>query len=198
MDTSLKAGLRAMGAVATLSVVSTFGLLCFITYRMIFWKKYYSSTVSQNQNVVLVYNLLLGDLFQAVSFLTSFHWAESNSILAPTTACSAQAVLLTFGDLASGIFVFLIAVHTAISVLMGRAIPLRYLIAVIILCWLFTLFLTVLGPAIYGQAYFTATGAWVSRAIEREWKQSLTVTVLGQPIVRGCSSLVSLHLDLHL
>ncbi|GLI75750.1 hypothetical protein PoHVEF18_004013 [Penicillium ochrochloron] len=69
----------AMGVVAILSLTSTLGLLSFLTYRFIFWQRYYKRPLAQNQYVVLIYNLLLVDLQQAIAFLISLHWVSRGS-----------------------------------------------------------------------------------------------------------------------
>nr|CAG8993151.1 G protein-coupled receptor [Penicillium sclerotiorum] len=64
-----KRGLIAIAVLAFISLVSTFSLLCFFTYRFIFWKKYYKRYIGYNQYVVLMYNLALADFIQGLGFI---------------------------------------------------------------------------------------------------------------------------------
>ncbi len=169
-----RAGLHAISALATLSAVCTSGLLSFLLYRAIYWERYYTTTLTRNQNIVLLSNLLFADLIQAIGFLFSAYWVNIDSILAPTPACTAQGILLNLGDVASGSFVFLISIHTAVSVLRGPSIPLRYLLAAIATCWIFAIFLSTIGIAIYSQEYYTAAGIWVSLLQHDTKKSDLT------------------------
>ncbi len=159
---AIDGGLKALSIVSTLSAFSTFSLLCFLTYRMIFWRKYYNSTIIYNQNIILLFNLLLGDFIQAIGFMISYHWMRLDGIFAPSPACSAQGVLTNMGDLLSGSFVLLISLHTATTVIWGQIVPWRFLIAAVSFCWVFSIVMSNLGWAIYGREYFTAAGIWVS------------------------------------
>ena len=158
-DGTMKVGMRAVLTIATLSTLSTSGLLCFITYRTFFCKR---SAIAINQNLLLLVNLLFGDLIQAAGILIDYHWLQIDAILAPTHACTAQGWMVNLGDVASGCFVFLIAIHTAVSVLRGQLISLKHLSIVVACCWVFCITLSSLGPAIHGRSYYAAAGFWVS------------------------------------
>lgn len=56
---ALRHGLIALGLLATLSVVSTAGLITFIVHRFINWHGIYKTWIGYNQYVVLVLNLLI-------------------------------------------------------------------------------------------------------------------------------------------
>lgn len=158
----LRRGLWPVGIFALMSTVATLALLCWITYRLVSWRKHYRSYVGYNQYVLLIYNLLLADLQQSISFLISFHWIHTDSMLAPSPACFGQAWLVQIGDISSGMFVLAIALHTFFSVVKGRQLPFRAFLIGTIVIWALALLLTVLGPAMHGSDYFTAAGAWVS------------------------------------
>lgn len=157
---NLRRGLWPVGVFALLSVVATLGLLGWITYRLVSWRKHYRSYVGYNQYVLLIYNLLLADLQQSLSFLISFHWISEGKMLAPSSACFGQAWLVQIGDISSGMFVFAIALHTFFSVVKGRQLPFRVFLICTMVIWGISLMLTVLGPALHGNEYFTAAGAW--------------------------------------
>lgn len=159
----IKNGLIPVGIFALLSVISTFILLAWITYRLVSWRQHYRAYVGYNQYVLLIYNLLLADLQQSVAFLISFHWIGQDKILAPTSACFAQAWLLHIGDVSSGFFVLAIAIHTWLAVVKGYKMPYKTFVAFILGIWAFAVILTLLGPAIHKSLFFTRAGAWVSR-----------------------------------
>lgn len=162
LPADLQRGLWPIGICALLSVASSLGLLSWITYRLVAWRKHYRSYVGYNQYVLLIYNLLLADLLQSLSFLISFHWIHDGSMLAPSTACFTQAWLVQIGDVSSGMFVLAIALHTFFSVVKGRQFPFRSFLVGVVSIWVISLLLTIIGPAMHGQNYFTAAGAWVS------------------------------------
>jgi hypothetical protein len=157
-----RTGLTAVSIFAMMSLISVTVLLIFITHRLISWRKHYREYVGYNQYIILIYNLLLADLQQAIAFAMSFHWLRINKIVAPTAPCFLQAWFLQIGDVASGFFVLAIAIHTWLGVVKGYKVPYRWFIVSILGLWAFALVLTVLGPAIYQERYFARAGGWVS------------------------------------
>jgi hypothetical protein len=152
----------AMGVVAILSLTSTLGLLSFLTYRFIFWQRYYKRPLAQNQYVVLIYNLLLVDLQQAIAFLISLHWVSRGSVHFGETACYLQGWWIQIGDPGSGLFVLSIALHTGAVVLRGRQLPFRNFVYCVIALWLFILTLGFIPVGLYGSKAFVITEAnWV-------------------------------------
>ena len=77
----IRHGMIAMGIIGLFSSVSTFSLFIFITWRMISWRKYYDHPIASNQIFVLIYNLLIADFQQALSFLFAFHWVSENRLV---------------------------------------------------------------------------------------------------------------------
>jgi hypothetical protein len=118
--------------------------------------------VGYNQYVILIYNLLLADFQQAISFLFTIHWLRIGKIDSPSAACFAQAWLLNMGDVSSGIFVLAIAAHTWYSVVLGRKLQYTYFTIGILAIWAFAFLLTVLGPSTKGPNFFARTNAWAS------------------------------------
>jgi hypothetical protein len=133
-----------------------------------------------NQYVILIYNLLLADLQQAIAFVMSFHWLRINKILAPTAPCFIQAWFLQIGDVSSGFFVLAIAIHTWLGVVKGYKVPYKWFIVSILGLWAFAVVLTVLGPAMHRDHYFGRAGGWVSNEQDQCDFRILTVrAVLG-------------------
>lgn len=159
----LRNGLVAMGYFGLLSSISTLILLVFITWRMVFWRKFYDQPISKSQMFILIYNLLLADLQQSLSFLISFHWLTQDEIV-PSKACFAQGWLIQVGDVSSGLWVLAIAIHTGINLAWGKSVTSICFVCGIVFIWAFTLILTILGPLLHGEKVFTPAGAWVGRS----------------------------------
>jgi hypothetical protein len=157
-----RSGLIYLGLLAVLSMVSVTALLIFITHRLIAWRRHYREYVGYNQYVVLIYNLLIADLQQSIAFSISFHWLRIDKMIAPTSACFIQGWFLQIGDVSSGFFVLAIAIHTWMGVVKGYKLPYVWFIVSVLAIWFVALVLTVLGPAMHRERYFTRTAGWVS------------------------------------
>lgn len=157
-------GMIAMGTLGLVSTISTLSLLVFITYRMINWRKYYERPIATNQIFVLIYNLLLADLQQALSFLLAWNWIAQGKLVGPSAACFAQGWLIQIGDLSSGLWVLAIAVHTFINLVGQKQIPMATFVVVVVAIWIFALILTAIGPILNGIGFFVPAGAWVSQS----------------------------------
>lgn len=153
----------AMGVIALCSLVSTLGLLSFLTYRFVYWQRYYKSPLAQNQYVVLIYNLLLVDLQQAIAFLINLYWVSRGSVHFGEAACYLQGWWIQTGDPGSGLFVLSIALHTGAVVLRGRQLPFHIFVYCVIGLWTFILILGFIPVGLYGKDVFVITEAnWVS------------------------------------
>jgi hypothetical protein len=160
-----------------MSLLSVTVLLGFITQRMISWRKHYRQYVGYNQYIILIYNLLLADLQQSVAFSISFHWLKIDKIIAPTGACFIQGWFLQIGDVASGLFVLAIAIHTWLGVVRGYKMPYMWFVMAILAIWFFALFLTILGPALYHERYFARAAGWVSSTFNRADFRTIRLTL---------------------
>ncbi|KAF1365807.1 hypothetical protein EJ07DRAFT_93311 [Lizonia empirigonia] len=177
-----RTGLIPITIFAMMSLLSVTALLIFVTHRLISWRKHYREYVGYNQYVILIYNLLLADLQQAIAFVMSFHWLRINKILAPTAPCFLQAWFLQIGDVASGFFVLAIAIHTWLGVVKGYKMPYKWFIISILGLWAFALLLTVLGPAMHHDRYFARAGGWCWASAEfqgeRLWLHYLWIFII--------------------
>jgi hypothetical protein len=160
LPNDIRHGMIAMGIIGLFSSVSTVGLFIFITYRMIAWRKFYDQPIASNQIFVLIYNLLLADAQQGLSFLIAFHWVSQNRLVGPTTACFAQGWLIQIGDVSSGLWVLSIGVHTFVNLVLQKPIPMKMFIAWVISLWGFCLILTAIGPITHREDFFVPAGAW--------------------------------------
>nr|WDW19286.1 hypothetical protein [Penicillium meliponae] len=155
-----KRGLIAIAVLAFISLVSTFSLLCFFTYRFIFWKKYYKRYIGYNQYVVLMYNLALADFIQGLGFIVSLRWITQNSIHAEDPGCFLQGIWLQIGDPMSGMFVLAIALHTFMHVSLGRQLSHRVFVSIVVGLWIFGVVLVVIPIGIYGRYVWMPSVAW--------------------------------------
>lgn len=155
-------GLIAVSSLALLSMLSVVSLLCFITYRLIFWQRYYKRYIGYNQYVILIYNLAIADFFQSVGFIVSLRWIATNSVRAEDASCFIQGIALQIGDPMSGMFVLSIAVHTFMQVTFGRQLSHPKFVAAIIALWTFGVLLVVIPVATFGKYIWMPSVAWVS------------------------------------
>ncbi|KAH9210207.1 G protein-coupled glucose receptor regulating Gpa2-domain-containing protein [Leptodontidium sp. 2 PMI_412] len=156
----IRDGMIAMGVFGLMSSASTLSLMLFITYRMVFWRRYYDHPIATNQIFVLIYNLLLADFQQALSFVFSFYWISKDKLVGPSPACFAQGWLIQIGDVSSGLWVLAIAVHTFINLVGQRTIKQRTFVIAVVALWIFCLFLTAIGPLLSKDDFFIPAGAW--------------------------------------
>lgn len=157
-----KAGFIAMGIIALVSWISSLALLSFLTYRFLFWQRYYKRPLAENQYVVLIYNLLLVDLQQASAFLICLHWATRDSVNFPSAACVLQGWWIQIADPGSGLFVLAIAVHTADVVLRGRQLPFKGFVACVCALWAFIIMLGLIPVGMFTSDTFVVSEAgWV-------------------------------------
>lgn len=178
LDDTLQRGMIPLAIFALCSALSTFTLLSWITYRLIF-KNDYQAFVGYNQYVILIYNLLLADLQQALSFLITLNWLKLGGISSPGPVCFTQAWLLNMGDVSSGFFVFAIALHTWYSVVLGRKLNYRAFTAAILGIWLAAFILTAIGPITKGPHFYAKTNAWVRQRLIHVWRLTNWLLVLG-------------------
>ncbi|KAJ5980946.1 hypothetical protein N7481_008244 [Penicillium waksmanii] len=155
-----RGGLIAIASLAMISLISTFSLLCFFTYRFIFWKKYYKRYIGYNQYVVLMYNLALADFIQGLGFIVSLRWIDQNSIHADDPGCFLQGIWLQIGDPMSGVFVLAIALHTFLQVSFGRQVSHRVFVSIVVGLWVFGVILVIIPIAAHGSHVWMPSVGW--------------------------------------
>lgn len=126
-----------------------------------------------NQFLVLIVNLLLADMHQGVAFFLNAEWLRRDAVVVGTPTCFVQGLFVSLGDLASSMFITVIAVHTYLSVVRRRQVPQRALYLAIAAIWVFVYaisFLPIAGTrngAEHG-GFFVRAGSWVSYCISLE------------------------------
>ena len=163
-----------------------------------------------NQFLMLIYNLLLADIQQALAFLLNITWLAKDSLDVSDPACWVQGWFVSCGDLASSVFISAIAVHTYLGVVKGYRPPTWIFYAVIASLWAFVygtgilaVIITRNGAGVGGL--FVRAGAWVSdgqpeialpgASLDPLLTHALVLDQLG---LSGLAPDASLPLDLHL
>jgi len=155
-------GLPAIGTFALISVIATCTLFAYISYGLITWRRQYRNFVGRNQYLILVYNLALADLMQALSFTISFYWLQRGEINSNSNWCFGQGFLVHIGDVSSGFFILAIAIHTWFRVVKNGSLEFKTFLFSVISIWIFAALLTILGPITKGKHIFVQSGAWAS------------------------------------
>lgn len=124
-----------------------------------------------NQFLVLIFNLLLADMHQALAFLLNVEWLHKRAILVDTPSCFVQGIFISTGDLASSSFITFIAIHAYMSVVQRRLMPRRLLYAMVVCVWAFvySISLIPIAATLNGARYdgfFVRAGAWVSHFLQ--------------------------------
>lgn len=120
-----------------------------------------------NQFLMLIYNLLLADIQQAMAFLLNIAWLAKDSLDVDDPTCWAQGWFISTGDLASSVFISFIAVHTYLGVVKGYRLPTWIFYSAIGSSWVFTYGTAILGVIITNNGagnggLYVRAGAWVS------------------------------------
>ncbi|KAJ5247137.1 hypothetical protein N7468_002120 [Penicillium chermesinum] len=153
-------GLIAISVLAFLSFLATGGLLCFITYRLIFWRKSYARYIGYNQYIILIYNLVLADFQQSLAFLICLNWIITNKIKSGTAGCFLQGLWLQVGDPGSGLFVLAIAFHTFLLVVWGYKMSYKVFVGFVCAVWGLVCLIVIIPLCLYGADVYVPSGAW--------------------------------------
>ena len=72
-----------------------------------------------------------------------------------------QGWLISTGDLASGVWCFVIGLHTFASVVFNYRVSKRCFYACIVLLWVFIYGISLIGVGMYGKELYVRSGIWV-------------------------------------
>lgn len=120
---------------------------------------------------ILVYNLLLADMLEALAYVLSIDWVIQDGIFAPSSTCWVQGWLGSISNLAASLFLSAISVNTFLTIVMGYKMRRWILYILLSGIWLFTLFLNAAGVlqsehgtmrTASGESYFMRANVWVS------------------------------------
>ncbi|QIW99309.1 hypothetical protein AMS68_004827 [Peltaster fructicola] len=150
--------LPVVAAMGLISFVTTVLLLFRLCHLFIRWRKQGQQGV--NQILILIFNLILADVQQAFAFLLNAQWLRINAIQVGSGMCWAQGWFIATGDLASGIFTLVIALHAFADVIYDYRLKPKAFFWTIAGCWVFIYGCAILGVALHPSDYFARTGPW--------------------------------------
>ncbi|KAF1811033.1 hypothetical protein P152DRAFT_74646 [Eremomyces bilateralis CBS 781.70] len=153
----LRRGLIAIAFFGFLSLIASLTLFVILTYRIVSWRR--QSNRPTSQFVLLIYNLVIADIQQSVSFMLAVVWLARNGLEVGTRTCWAQAWFVSVGDLASGVWCFAIGVHTFASILFNyRLSPVKFH-ASVLAGWAFVYGCNIIVVSMHPNIFVRA-GAW--------------------------------------
>lgn len=120
---------------------------------------------------ILVYNLLLADMMEAIAYGMSIKWVVADGIFAPSATCWAQGWFGSTSNLAASLFLSAISVNSFLTIVLGYRMPRWGLYMCILSIWAFVLLVNAAGvlqaesghfrtPS--GESYFMRANVWVS------------------------------------
>lgn len=149
--------LRAVVALGFISFVASISLLFLLTYKLVSWQL---KSKRSNQFVILIFNLLWADIQQALAFLLNVEWLRLGSVVVENPVCFAQGWLVSTGDLGSGVWCFVIGLHTFASVILDYRLKPKYFYATIIVLWIFILGVSSIGIGMHTDNLYVRSGVW--------------------------------------
>ena len=161
----LQHGLIAVSIFGLLSFFASFALLLYLTFKLFTWWRKGDLDNGCNQFLLLIYNLALADLQQSVAFVLTAVWLGENKIDAASSTCFAEGWFVSTGDLASGVWVLAIAVHTFYAVVKGRRLHTITFLVIVAGLWTFIYAMAGIGIAMHPHDYYIRASAWVRSCI---------------------------------
>lgn len=158
----LQRGLLAISILGLFSFASSAALFAYLSYKLVTWWRRGDLDVGCNQFVLLIYNLVLADMQQAVAFLLALAWLGGDSIDVESTTCFVEGWFVSVGDLASGVWITAISLHTFYAVVKGRRLPTSAFVGAVVGLWTFVYTMAVVGVALHPRDFYVRAGAWVS------------------------------------
>ncbi|KAH9234675.1 hypothetical protein K456DRAFT_1749674 [Colletotrichum gloeosporioides 23] len=129
----------------------------------------------RNPFPILVYNLLLADMMEALAYGLSSYWVAVDGIFAPSGVCWAQGWLGSTSNLAASLFLAVIAVSTFLTVGLGIKPPPWAVYTAIAGLWIFDFSINGAGvrvaeadPEVPGESFFMRANVWVETPQQQE------------------------------
>ena len=146
---------------ATLSVICTLTVLYFIFRGMVVQQRNRRQKLTHNQPLILIANLLIADLLEAVSACLDFYWLHLGQMLAPSAICSAQALLLQIGIMCNGFFILAIAIITWMRILRRASLSRGQFFTLIAAIWIIGIIVAFAGFMKHPGGFYTSIGVTV-------------------------------------
>lgn len=183
LSSGLRFSMIAVSVAACLSCVSCTSMLIYLTILHNKVDQIRLAIGSRHQIVLLLFNLLLGDLLQSFGFGLNCVWLAQNRFFVDS-ACIVQGTFIQIGDIASSSFVVSIAIHTFARVYLARSIASGLFLSWMIFIWLFSIFTGIGVPYIvisHSKAlgdYYGLAGAWCWIRPDRVTERFLSVSMI--------------------
>ncbi|KAF2765401.1 hypothetical protein EJ03DRAFT_280067 [Teratosphaeria nubilosa] len=152
----LRQGLSAVVGFSLLSLSLAAPLFLRLAWQLATWKK----TAKVNQFIILIFNLLLADIHQAIAFSLNLKWLIEDGVIVNTYTCRAQGWLLSTGDLACGLFTFAIAVHAFADITFNYRLGRGSFLVTVTALWIFDYVFAITGLCLHPHDYYVLNGAW--------------------------------------
>ncbi|RAR07543.1 integral membrane protein-like protein [Stemphylium lycopersici] len=149
--------LRAVVALGFISFFASVSLLLLLAYKLISWQL---RSKRSNQFIVLIFNLLWADIQQSLAFLLNVEWLRLGSLEIENPVCFAQGWLVSTGDVGSGVWCFLIGLHTFASVILNYRLKPLYFYLCIFLAWVSILVVSTIPVWMHGKGVYVRSGVW--------------------------------------
>ncbi|OHE95010.1 integral membrane protein [Colletotrichum orchidophilum] len=129
----------------------------------------YEQEVEETRNPfpILIYNLLLADMMEAIAYALSIAWVSADGIFAPSPVCWAQGWLGSTSNLAASLFLAVISINTFLTVGLGYKPPPWTVYTSIVILWVFDFGIngagaiyTQLHPAVPQESFFMRANVW--------------------------------------
>lgn len=157
LPANIHIGLRAVVALGFISFAASVTLLFILTYKLILW---HIKSKRSNQFVILIFNLLWADIQQALAFLLNVEWLRLGSLQVDNPVCFAQGWLVSTGDLGSGVWCFVIGLHTFASVVLDYRLSPKAFYVAIAVAWAFIIGVSSIGIGLHGTNVYVRSGVW--------------------------------------
>ncbi|KAJ4415616.1 hypothetical protein N0V82_007250 [Gnomoniopsis sp. IMI 355080] len=118
---------------------------------------------------ILVYNLLLADMLEAIAYGMSIRWVVADGIFAPSPWCWAQGWFGSTSNLAASLFLSAISINSFLTIVLGYRMPKWGLYACIGAIWAFVFLVNAAGVlqaenghfrTASGESYFMRANVW--------------------------------------
>lgn len=127
-----------------------------------------------NPLLMLIYNLLLGDVALSAAYTNAIVWLSQDGIFAPSNTCSAQGWIISFGCLATSGFLCTISIFSYFGIIRGYKATQRDVLIACSTVWALSIIISSIGPM-----YYRGDGTFYGR--ETNWVRNETCFFFSPP-----------------
>ncbi|KAF2400317.1 hypothetical protein EJ06DRAFT_549038 [Trichodelitschia bisporula] len=151
--------LMILAVISIWAAIHTVPTIAYVAHNLIRWFKDVETSHGFVQ-VLLLFNILVANLLQSLSYSLSFYWLRTKELVSMSSMCKVQGYISMMGDLASVFFVCATALCTANSVLWYFPVSNRAVGWSIGALWLFAAVMPSIGYALHPEYFFALNGSW--------------------------------------